>query len=141
MISATSKAGAVLSFESLAPACTISNGNFTALTGTGLCSIAVTSAGTTTASATTVRFPIPLALGTQAIANFKAPTSNKAGSKINFPKVTNFGEKVSYQSSGQCSVAFARLTVRKGNCKVIAIAPGKSESYGPLKIIYKIKVK
>jgi len=141
VMSATSKAGAALSYESLAPACAISNGNITALTGTGLCSIAVTSLGTATASATTVRFPIQLAFGTQTISGFKVAPSNKAGTKINFPKLTNFGEKITYRTSPACSAALAKATVKKGTCKVRASALGKADSYAPLMVSYTFKGK
>ena len=61
-LSAVSKAGAALSYSSLAPACAINGTEITPLTGVGECAIAVTSAGNANASTITAILPIRLTL-------------------------------------------------------------------------------
>ena len=137
-LSAVSKAGAPLSYSSLAPACAINGTEITPLTGVGECAIAVTSAGNATASTITAILPIRLTLGTQSIGDFTVPKSIKAGSKLELPILSNFGEKISYKSAGSCSVALARATIKKGKCTITATAPAKSNSYNALNKKYSI---
>lgn len=132
-IVATSRSGAALTIESLAPECAVVNGTLTALTGTGLCSIAVTSAGGPTSAATTVRFPIQLKMGVQVIPNIKAVTTSKVGVKTALAKTTNYGERISYTTRGRCSITGTTL-LRQGDCTIVAKASGKIGSYEALKL-------
>jgi hypothetical protein len=111
-VAAVSKAGAALTYRSLAPACALNGQQITPLTGVGECAISVTSAGNATAAPVTVILPIRLTLGTQTLGTFTLPESLKAFSKTNLPTASNFGERVTYRAMGSCSVATAGA--RKG---------------------------
>ena len=140
-LAATSKAGAVLSYASLAPACALAGMQITALKGTGFCDIAITSAGTTTASGFTAHFPIELTLGVQSLVNFNAPTTLARGKKVVTTSLTNFGAQVTYKTTGGCTVSNGAITVKKGTCKILASAPGSPGLWKPLKTTYTIKGK
>ena len=137
-VSAVSKAGAGLTYTSLAPACSLNGTEITPLSGVGECAISVTSAGNSNASPITAILPIRLSLGVQTVGDFTIPKSIKAGSKIELPSLSNFGEKVTYKASGSCSVALARATVKKGKCTISATAPAKSDTYKGLNQKYSI---
>jgi hypothetical protein len=131
-VAATSKAGAPLTYASLAPACALTGTEITPLSGAGECAISVTSVGNATAAGVTVILPIRLALGKQTIGDFAFDKTAKSGSKLSLPSLTNFGEKITYKASGACSVALARVTFKKGKCTLTATAPAKMSSYSSL---------
>ena len=141
VLAAVSKAGAVLTYASLAPACALSGMTITALKGTGFCDIAITSAGTAMGSSVTFHFPIELSLGTQTLGNFQMPTTLARGKKITTTSVTNFGAKITYKTSGACSSSNGSISVKKGLCKVVISAPGSPGLWKPLKASYSIKSK
>jgi hypothetical protein len=128
-VAAVSKAGAVLTYRSLAPACALNGQQITPLTGVGECAISVTSAGNATASPVTVILPIRLTLGAQTLGTFALPESLKAFSKTNLPTATNFGEKVTYKAVGSCSVVRSVLTIRRGKCDITATAGARKGLY------------
>lgn len=132
-LAATSAAGAVLSFDSLAPECARDGMKITALKGAGLCNISISSPGTATSGAITMQYPIELTLGVQEIPAIKIRTK--------LATVTNFGEKVSYKTSGSCKVNKFVLSAKKGICRIQASAPGRSELYLPVSVRFAIKVK
>lgn len=132
-LAATSAAGAVLKFDSLAPECALDGMKITALKGVGLCNISISSPGTATAGAITMQYPIELTLGVQVISTIKI------GSKL--ATITNFGEKVIYKTVGNCQVKKSFVSAKKGACTVIANAPGRSELYLPVSVRQVIKVK
>jgi hypothetical protein len=128
-VAAVSKAGATLTYRSLAPACSLNGLQITPLSGTGECAIAVTSAGNSTASPITVILPIRLTLGVQSLGGFALPETAKAFSKSALPSTSNFGEKIKYKATGACSVVRSVLTVRRGKCEISASAIGKKALY------------
>lgn len=128
-VAAVSKAGAALTYRSLAPACALNGQQITPLTGVGECAISVTSAGNATASPVTVILPIRLTLGAQTLGSFVLPETLKAFSKTNLPTATNFGEKVSYKAIGACSVVRSVLTMRRGKCEINAASNGRKALY------------
>jgi len=128
-VAAVSKAGATLSYRSLAPACALNGLQITPLSATGECAIAVTSAGNLTASPITVILPIRLTLGVQSLGGFALPETAKAFSKSALPSTSNFGEKIKYKATGACSVVRSELTVRRGKCEITASAVGKKALY------------
>ena len=128
-VAAVSKAGATLSYRSLAPACALNGLQITPLSATGECAIAVTSAGNLTASPITVILPIRLTLGVQSLGGFALPETAKAFSKSALPSTSNFGEKIKYKATGACSVVRSELTVRRGKCEISASALGKKALY------------
>lgn len=131
-VAAVSKAGAVLTYRSLAPACALNGQQITPLTGVGECAISVTSAGNATAAPVTVILPIRLTLGTQSLGAFALPETLKAFSKTNLPTATNFGERVTYRAMGSCSVVRSVLTMRRGKCDITAIAGARKGLYEAL---------
>ena len=131
-VAAVSKAGAALTYRSLAPACALNGQQITPLTGVGECAISVTSAGNATAAPVTVILPIRLTLGTQTLGTFTLPESLKAFSKTNLPTATNFGERVSYKAMGSCSVVRSVLTMRRGKCDITATAGARKGLYEAL---------
>ena len=128
-VTAISKAGAALTYRSLAPACALSGQQITPLTGTGECAISVTSAGNSTAAPVTVILPIRLTLGAQTLGTFALPETLKAFSKTNLPTATNFGEKVTYKAIGSCSVVRSVLTMRRGKCEITATSGARKALY------------
>lgn len=140
-LAATSKSGAALSYASLAPACSLNGMQIIALKGTGFCDIAVTSAGNATAAAVTAHFPIELTLGTQSLGNFTMPTILAANKKLTLPTETNFGAKVSYKTTGSCTVKNGAIAAKKGVCKIMISAPGSEGLWKPLNQSLTIKGK
>ncbi|MEJ6627403.1 MAG: hypothetical protein QNL32_06185 [Actinomycetes bacterium] len=134
-VSATSKAGAALTYETLLPTCALNGSEITPLKGAGECAISVTSAGNATAAAITAILPIYLTLGLQTTPKIAAKKSVKLAG------VTNFGEKVTYQATGRCSIKKNILTARKGKCKIAARADGQDGLFAALekKVVLKIK--
>jgi hypothetical protein len=128
-VAAVSKAGATLTYRSLAPACGLNGQQITPLTGVGECAISVTSAGNSTAAPVTVILPIRLTLGTQTLGAFALPETLKAYSKTNLPTASNFGEKVKYKAIGACSVVRSVLTMRRGKCEINATSSGRKALY------------
>jgi hypothetical protein len=133
-VAAVSKAGAVLTYRSLAPACALNGQQITPLTGVGECAISVTSAGNATAAPVTVILPIRLTLGAQTLGTFTLPETLKAFSKTNLPTATNFGERVTYKAIGACSVVRSVLTMRRGKCEINATSSGRKALYEGLNI-------
>ena len=140
-VAATSKAGAPLTFASLAPACALKGFEITPLTGVGECAISVTSAGNEKAAPAMAVLPIRLTAGVQTLGDFVAPKSAKVGKSLTMPSTTNFGELVSYKSSGTCTVKKAKVTFKKGKCTVTASALAKESSYTALNLKYVITAK
>ena len=134
-VSATSKAGAPLTFSSLDPNCALKGIEITPLKGAGECAISVTSAGNATASGITAILPIRLTLGVQTIPAIAAKNSSALAT------TTNFGQKVSYTATGSCTVVKNTLKAKKGSCTVVASAVGQAGLFAPLstKVVLKIK--
>lgn len=125
-LAATSAAGAVLTFDSLAPECARDGFKITALKGAGLCNISISSPGTSTSGAITMQYPIELTPGVQTIATLRINTK--------LATVTNFGEKILYKSSGSCTIKKNVVIAKKGMCMVVAKAQGRSNLYLPLMV-------
>lgn len=136
-LSAISKSGAVLSFESLAPACTLTGMDITALKGSGFCDIAIKSPGTATSSAVTAHFPLELTLGTQTFGKVSASSTKK----IKLPATTNFGEPITYLGTGSCTTSKRVVTSKKGICTIEAGARGSADLYNPLNERFVIKIR
>jgi hypothetical protein len=125
-LAATSAAGAVLSFDSLAPECARDGLIITALKGSGLCNISISSPGTATSGAITMQYPIELIPGVQKIPALKI--------KAKLATETNFGEEVRYKASGSCTVKKNLIIAKKGTCMIVAMAQGRSNLYLPLMV-------
>ena len=134
-VAAVSKAGAALTFASLDPNCALKGTEVTPLKGAGECAISVTSAGNTTAAGVTAILPIRLTLGVQTIPTIAAKKS------VQLAPTTNFGQKVNYTATGNCSVKKNVLTARKGKCTIEARAEGIDGLFAQLqkKVVLNIK--
>ena len=134
-VSAVSKAGATLTFASLDPNCALNGKEITPLKGSGECAISVTSAGNTTAAGITAILPIRLALGVQTIPAIAAKKS------VSLVTTTNFGQKVTYKATGNCSIMKNTLNAKNGSCTVTATAAGQAGLFAPLstKVVLKLK--
>ena len=134
-VTAISKAGAPLTFASIDPNCALKGTEITPLKGTGECAISVTTAGNTTAAGITAILPIRLALGVQTIPAIAAKKS------VNLATTTNFGQKVTYKATGNCSIVKNTLNAKKGTCTVTATAAGQAELFAALstKVVFKLK--
>ena len=134
-VEAVSKVGAALTYASLSPNCGLSGKEITPLKGSGECAISVTSAATATSAGAAAILPSRLKLGVQTIPAIAAKKS------VRLATVTNFGEKVSYQASGSCSVKKNLLTAKKGKCTVTASAAGQVGLFEALrqKVVLRIK--
>lgn len=140
-VEASATSGVALTYASLAPACAINGNEVTVLKGTGYCDIAITSAGNVQYSGLTSHFPLALNPGQQKVS---IATSAKAGSKINLPLTSNFGEKVSYTVSkgANCSLLGNVVSLKKkGACAIKASAPALTDTYYVLKQTVSIKIK
>ena len=134
-VSAVSKAGATLTYATLAPACALNGTQITPLKGVGECAISVTSAVNATAAGVTAILPIYLALGVQTIPTIAAKKSVTLATK------TNFGQKVTYKATGECLVKKNKLTAMKGKCTISARAKSQDELFGALKTKVVLKIK
>jgi len=134
-VTAISKAGAPLTFASIDPNCALKGTEITPLKGTGECAISITSAGNTAASGITAILPIRLTLGVQTIPAIAAKKS------VNLATSTNFGQKVTYKATGNCSIVKNTLNAKKGTCTITATAAGQAELFEALstKVVLKLK--
>jgi hypothetical protein len=137
VLAATSKAGAFLTYESLAPACALTGMKITVLKGSGFCDIAITSPGNATAGRVTSHFPLELTFGTQSIGAVSASSTKK----MKLPATTNFGESVTYKASGNCATAKNLVSAKKGTCTIVASARGATDLYSPFNQRFTIKVR
>lgn len=134
-VSATSKNGAPLTFASLDPNCALKGNEITPLKGAGECAISVTSAGNAIATGVTAILPIRLALSEQSIPTIAEKRSVKLAA------TTNFGQKVTYTTTGNCSVKKYVLSAKKGMCVVNAHAEGRAGLFQMLHKEIKLNIK
>jgi hypothetical protein len=128
----TTQSGLMPEVTSATPACTYSAGVFTALKGSGVCALSVSTAGNATTAPTTANYPFFVGLGEQSIATLA--TAVKVGKRITLPAETTFGEKIAYRTSSKnCQVSKGILKgIKKGSCVVTATAAGKVDLWKPL---------
>jgi hypothetical protein len=112
--------------------CTYAAGVFTALKGSGVCAITISTAGNASFAATDANYPFFVGLGEQSIATIAA--SVKVGKRLTLPVETSFGEKIVYKTSSKnCQVSKGVLKgIKKGSCVVTATAAGKVNLWKPL---------
>jgi len=129
ILAASAKTASALTYASLAPACAIKSKSMsiTVLKGSGYCDIAVTSPGNLEFAGVTAHFPLELIPGVQTISNI----SMSASARSVLPKKTNFGELITYVSSGSCTVSKNIIKASKGTCTLDVTAPGITGLYRP----------
>ncbi len=138
-IVATAKSGAAVSLTSLTPDCTIDNGVFTALKGSGQCALAYSTTASSTTAAASGNFPFLLVPGVQKIA-LKSLSIAKGKTKA-LPAATNFGSDISYKSNSKnCKVELNIVQVN-GACTLTATAAAKVDMWGALKSTLKVTIK
>ncbi len=138
-IVATAKSGAAVSLTSLTPDCTIDNGVFTALKGSGQCALAYSTTASSTTAAASGNFPFLLVSGVQKIA-LKSLSIAKGKTKA-LPAATNFGSDISYKSNSKnCKVELNIVQVN-GACTLTATAAAKVDMWGALKSTLKVTIK
>ncbi len=138
-IVATAKSGAAVSLTSLTPDCTIDNGVFTALKGSGQCALAYSTSASSTTAAASGNFPFLLVPGVQKIA-LKSLSIAKGKTKA-LPAATNFGSDISYKSNSKnCKVELNIVQVN-GACTLTATAAAKADMWGALKSTLKVTIK
>jgi len=138
-IVATAKSGATVTFTSLTPDCSYSNGIFTALKGAGQCALAYSTVASATTAAATGNFPFILTPGVQKITlKSLAIAKNKAKA---LPAESNFGQTVSYKSNSKNCRVELNLVEVKGPCILTATAPAKDGMWSALKSTIKVTIK
>lgn len=112
--------------------CTYAAGVFTALKGSGVCALSVSTPGNATTAPTSANYPFFVGVGEQSIETLA--TSVKVGKKVTLPAESTFGEKITYRTSSKnCQVSKGVLKgIKKGSCVVTATAAGKVDLWKPL---------
>lgn len=138
-IVAVAKSGATVTFTSLTPDCSYSNGIFTALKGAGQCALAYSTVATATTAAATGNFPFILTPGVQKI-TLKSLDIAKNKAKA-LPAESNFGQSISYKSNSKNCRIELNLVEVKGPCTLTATAPAKDGMWSALKSTIKVTIK
>ena len=140
-IVATAKSDLEITFASLTPECSYSDGLFTALKGAGQCALAFSTTGDSKTAPAGGNFPFILVAGDQSITGM-AQALVKGKSKA-LPKETNFGSPVTYKSlSKNCKVTGTSIKASKsGNCRIQATAPERTGMWKALQVTYSIPAK
>lgn len=141
LIASQSMSGMPVTITSATPECSYSNGVLTALKGSGLCALSVSTAGNLEYEAARANYPFILTLGKQSIG--LSVTGAKKGTTRALPAMTNFGSSVVYKSqSKSCIVESNLLTVGSGKSCVLTVkAAGKDLMWAPLDTTIKVNIK
>jgi hypothetical protein len=141
VIASQSTSGLPVTITSATPECSYANGTLTALKGSGLCALSVSTAGNLEYEAARANYPFILALGKQSI-GFSV-TGAKKGTTRALPAVTNFGVSVVYKSkSKSCVIESNLITVGRGKSCVLTVkAAGKDLMWAPLDTTIKVNIK
>jgi hypothetical protein len=140
-ITATASSGLPVTVVSATPDCTYANGSLTALKGSGLCALSVSTEGNATYDIARANYPFILVPGDQKIA-LTAFGIKKNTTRV-LPAETNFGAPIVYKSNSKlCKVELTLLMVGKGKgCVLTATAAGKDQMWLPVKSTIKVKIK
>lgn len=142
LLVATAKSGALLTFTSYAPACSLQNNIVTALKGSGACDIAVTSPGNATTAPITIHYPIYLALGADGILHKSYPTNLKLHKSAILNNESLFGEKLKFKSTSKtCSVYGNKvIALKKGECSISITGPAVANLFSGVKDTHTITI-
>ena len=140
-ITATASSGLPVTVASATPDCTYTNGSLTALKGSGVCALSVSTEGNATYDIARANYPFILVPGSQKIA--LTTFGIKKNTTRVLPATTNFGTTIVYKSNSKlCKVELTLLMVGKGKgCVLTATAAGKDQMWLPLKTTVKVKIK
>ena len=141
VITSKSASGQPVVITSATPECSYANGVLTALKGSGLCALSVSTAGNLEYEAARANYPFILALGKQSIGI--SVTGAKKGTTRALPALTNFGTSVAYKSkSKSCVVESNLMTVGRGKSCILTVkAAGKDLMWAPLDTTLKVIIK
>lgn len=138
-IVATSTSGLAVTVVSATPDCSYQNGILTALKGSGVCAINVSTAGDAKFDPARANFPFMLTLGKQQITR-SAMVIAKGKTKA-LPTETNFGQSVTYTSNSKKCRVESNLVEVNGPCVLTAKAAGKADMWEALTTKITIKNK
>ena len=140
-ITATASSGLPVTVVSATPDCTYANGSLTALKGSGICALSVSTEGNDTFDVARANYPFILVPGKQKI-ELTAFGIKRDSTRV-LPAETNFGTPIVYKSNSKlCKVEVNLLMVGKGKgCVLTATAAGKDQIWLPLKATVKVKIK
>lgn len=140
-INATASSGLPVIVTSATPDCTYANGELTALKGSGVCALSVSTEGNATYDVARANYPFILVPGNQKIA-LTAFGIKKNSTRV-LPATTDFGTPITYKSNSMsCKVEINLLMVGKGKgCVLTATAAGKDQMWLPAKSTIKVRIK
>jgi len=137
-VTAAATSGLPVTVTSATPECSYSAGVITALKGSGLCALNVSTAGSTAFDPARANFPFTLTPGTQTLSLTSVTVERGKSRKL--PTETNFGESISYSSdSKNCRIAKSVVRVT-GSCVLTATAPAKEDMWSELNSTVKVRV-
>lgn len=141
ILAATSTSGLPVTITSSTTDCTLVNGVFTALKGSGFCAVDVVTSGNTQYEAAKANYPFIIIPGTQTL-DIKKLTIKRGAIKA-LPATTNFGSDVTYTSNTKgCKVELNILNAVSGkNCVLKASAPAKAGMWDALKQNVQVTIK
>lgn len=140
-INATSSSGLLVTVVSATTDCTYSDGSLTALKGSGVCALSVSTEGNATYDIARANYPFILVPGKQKVA--LTTFGIKKNSSRVLPAATDFGSTITYKSNSKlCKVELNLLMVGKGkSCILTATAAGKDQMWLPLNTSIKVNIK
>lgn len=141
ILAATSTSGLPVTVTSSTTDCTVVNGVFTALKGSGFCAVDAATAGDSKFDAAKANYPFIIIPGSQALEITKLTI--KRGATKALPATTNFGADVTYSSNTKgCKVELNIINAISGkSCVLKASAPAKSGMWDALKQTIQVTIK
>ena len=141
VLAATSTSGLPVTLTSSTSDCTLVNGVFTALKGSGFCAVDAVTAGDSKFDAAKANYPFIIIPGTQALEITKLTI--KRGATKALPATTNFGADVTYVSNTKgCKVELNIVNAISGkSCVLKASAPAKAGMWDALKQNLQVTIK
>ena len=135
---ATATSGLPVTITSATPECSFSEGAITALKGTGLCALNVSTAGNASFDPARANFPFTLTPGEQQVSLNQISVVKGKSRKL--PTESNFGESISYSSNSKnCKIAKNVLSAT-GSCVLTATASAKDGMWNALNRTIKVKL-
>ena len=140
-LSVSARSGATVTLSTTSTSCTLVGNRVTITKGTGVCDIAAASPGNAQFTPITEHY---LFKSYPAIQRITINTNVKAGASLTLPLTSNYGEKISYESSSTANCTLTGNVVRfekVGACLVKATALAKSDTYQSMNqtIVFKIR--
>ncbi len=140
-LSVSARSGANVTLSTTSTNCTLVGNRVTINQGMGICDIAATSPGNTQFTPITEHY---LFKAYPSIQRITINTNVKVGTSLTLPLTSNYGEKISYESSNNANCTLTGNLVRfekVGACLVKATALAKSDTYQSMNqtLVFKIR--